>query len=121
MTTTTDFGKVVRMARIQANVKLSEMAEVLDVSPAFLSNLETGRKRIPDDWVVKIANYLRNNLGLDVPDLEAKAAVSNGSVNLEGLSPQHQMLVAGFARVRNFDEVTEMKFRELLEAASRGE
>jgi transcriptional regulator with XRE-family HTH domain len=109
------------MARIQASVKLSEMAAALDVSPAFLSSLETGRKRVSDEWVAKIASYLRNDLGVAAPDLETKAAVSNGSVNLEGLSPQHQMLVAGFARVRNFDEEIEMKFRELLEAASRGE
>jgi transcriptional regulator with XRE-family HTH domain len=109
------------MARIQASVKLSEMAVALDVSPAFLSSLETGRKRVSSEWVEKIGSYLRNDLGLAVPDLEAKADVSNGSVNLEGLSPQHQMLVAGFARVRKLDEETEMKFRELLEAAGRGE
>lgn len=121
MTTTTDFGKVVRMARIQASVKLSDMAKALEVSPAFLSSLETGRKRVSEEWIGKIASYLRQELGQPVPDLETTAAVSNGSVNLEGLSPQHQMLVAGFARMRNFDEETEMKFRELLEAASRGE
>lgn len=121
MTTTTDFGKVVRMARIQANAKLSEMAAALDVSPAFLSSLETGRKRVSDEWLAKIATYIRRDLGVPVPDLETAAAVSNGAVNLEGLSPQHQMLVAGFARMKNFDEEIEMKFRQLLEAASRGE
>jgi transcriptional regulator with XRE-family HTH domain len=109
------------MARIQASVKLSEMAEALEVTPAFLSGLETGRKRVSDEWLAKIATYIRNTLGQPVPDLEAKAAVANGTVSLDGLSPQHQMLVAGFARMKNFDEETEMKFRELLIAASRGE
>jgi len=118
MTTTTDFGKVVRMARIQAGVKLSEMADALEVSAAFLSGLETGRKKISDEWVAKIATYVRNDLGVAAPDLEAAASVSNGSVNLDGLSPQHQMLVAGFARMK-FDEETESKFRELLLAASQ--
>jgi transcriptional regulator with XRE-family HTH domain len=119
MTTATDFGKVVRMARIQAGVKLSEMAEHLEVSAAFLSGLETGRKRISDEWLTKITSYVRNDLGVPAPDLEATAAVSNGTVSLDGLSPQHQMLVAGFARVK-LDEGTESKFRELLVAASKG-
>jgi ribosome-binding protein aMBF1 (putative translation factor) len=121
MSTTTDFGKVVRMARIQAGVKLSEMADTLQVSAAFLSGLETGRKKISDEWINKIASYVRNELKVPAPDLEVAAAVSNKSVNLDGLSPQHQMLVAGFARMKNFDEETEVRFRELLLAASRGE
>lgn len=121
MTTTTDFGKVVRMARIQANVKLSDMASALEVTPPFLSSLETGRKRVSEEWIAKIARYVREDLGIAAPDLEATAAVSNKSVSLDGLSPQHQMLVAGFARMKNFDEEVEMKFRELLLAVSRGE
>ncbi len=119
--TTTEFGKIVRTARLQAGVKLSEMAEALDVSSAFLSGLETGRKKVSDDWTTKIAHYLRHDLKLPVPTLEAAAAVSNKSVSLDGLSPQHQMLVAGFARIKDFDEETEKRFHELLVAASKGE
>ena len=117
MTTATDFGKAVRMARIEAGVKLSEMASALDVTPAFLSSLETGRKKIPDGWISRIAQYVREVLKVEAAGLEEKAAVSNGMVSLDGLSPQHQMLVAGFARVKNLDEETEKMFRELLVAA----
>lgn len=120
---TTEFGKVVRMARIEAGVKLSDMAEALDVSAAFLSGLETGRKKISEDWISKIATYVRDELKVAAPTLEIVAAVSNKSVNLDGLSPQHQMMVAGFARMKdfNFNEETERKFHDLLVAASRGE
>jgi transcriptional regulator with XRE-family HTH domain len=118
---TTEFGKVVRMARIEAGVKLSEMADALEVSAAFLSGLETGRKKIPEDWLLKIGQYIRNDLHIAAPNLEVAAAVANKSVNLDGLSPQHQMLVAGFARIKDFDEETEKRFHELLVAASRGE
>jgi transcriptional regulator with XRE-family HTH domain len=117
---TTEFGKVVRMARIEAGVTLSSMADALDVSAAFLSGMEMGRKKVSPEWVARIAQYIRNELKLPVPTLETTAAVSNQSVNLEGLSPQHQMLVAGFARIKNLDEETERKFHELLVAASRG-
>lgn len=118
---TTEFGKVVRIARLNAGVKLNEMAEALSVSPAFLSGMETGRKKISEDWVAKIAGYVRNELKTDAPNLEVAAAVTNKSVNLDGLSPQHQMLVAGFARIKELDEETEKRFHELLVAASKGE
>ncbi|NRR29272.1 helix-turn-helix transcriptional regulator [Oxalobacteraceae bacterium] len=118
---TTEFGKVVRMARLQAGTKLSDMAKALNVSAAFLSGLETGRKKISDEWVEKIALYVRNDLKVDAPNLEATAAVANKSVSLDGLSPQHQMLIAGFARIKDFDEETEKKFHALLIAASRGD
>jgi transcriptional regulator with XRE-family HTH domain len=119
MATITEFGKVVRTARIQAGINLSEMAEALEVTPAFLSGMETGRKKISDDWLNRIASYIRNNLGVAAPDLEVAASLSNGSVDLDGLSPQHQMLIAGFARMK-MDDGTEAAFRQLLVAASKG-
>ncbi len=118
---TTEFGKIVRVARVKAGVNLSEMAETLSVSPAFLSGLETGRKKISDEWVGKIADYVRNTLKDPAPGLEVAADLTNQSVNLEGLSPQHQLLVAGFARMGALDDETERRFHELLQAASKGE
>ena len=50
----TEFGKAVRKARIDASVTLGDMAEALEVSPPFLSAMETGRKKISEDWVRKI-------------------------------------------------------------------
>lgn len=117
----TEFGKVVRMARIEGGVKLSEMAASLGISAAFLSGMETGRKKISNEWIEKIASYIRDELNVKAPTLETAAAVSNKSVNIDGLSPQHQMLVAGFARIRDLDKETERRFHELLVAASRSE
>lgn len=117
---TTEFGKIVRIARLDADVRLNEMAEALGITPAFLSGMETGRKKISPEWVAKIANYVRNELKADAPNLEAAAAVANKSVSLDGLSPQHQMMVAGFARVKELDPETERRFFELLIAAGGG-
>jgi transcriptional regulator with XRE-family HTH domain len=93
----TEFGKMVRKARLDAEVTLSKMANELDVTSAFLSGMETGRKRITNEWVGKIKAFfaVRN---IDLPNLQEAADVANKSVSLEGLSPAHQMLVAGFAR-----------------------
>ena len=50
----TDFGTAIRKARLDAKVTLQTMADDLGTSPAFLSSMEVGRKKIPRDWIRKI-------------------------------------------------------------------
>ncbi|HHU6304271.1 TPA: helix-turn-helix domain-containing protein [Klebsiella pneumoniae] len=49
----TDFGKAVRKARIDTGYTLLTMAKALGTTPAFLSGLETGTKKIPEKWVTE--------------------------------------------------------------------
>jgi predicted transcriptional regulator len=113
----TEFGKAMRKARIDANETLGSMADAIGVSPGFLSGIETGRKKIPQDLVGRIGDFLTTH-GIALRDLDTLVAVSNRSVSLEGLSPQHQMLVAGFARSEMDGETLE-KMAALL-AATEG-
>lgn len=112
----TEFGKVVRKARLDAEVSLLQMANELDVSSAFLSGMETGRKKIADEWVGKIKLFFASH-NIVLQNLAEAADVSNKSVSLEGLSPAHQMLVAGFARTSLNQEQLE-NLKALLEAAN---
>lgn len=50
----TEFGKALRKIRIDRQELLKEMADALGVSSAYLSAVETGKRRIPDDWVDRI-------------------------------------------------------------------
>ncbi len=112
----TEFGKVVRKARLDAEISLLQMANELAVSSAFLSGMETGRKKITAEWVGKIKAFFASH-NITAPNLEEAADVSNKSVSLEGLSPSHQMLVAGFARTSlNQEELENLK--ALLAAAN---
>lgn len=113
----TEFGKAVRKARIDSNETLGTMADALGVSPGFLSSIETGRKKIPLDLMEKVRFFLSSH-GISIPNLDALASVSNQSVSLEGLSPRHQMLVAGFAR-STIDGETLEKMAELLAASDK--
>lgn len=54
----TPFGKAVRKHRIDAGMTLRAMADVLGVSAAFLSAVETGRKPLPEGFVDRIAVVL---------------------------------------------------------------
>jgi transcriptional regulator with XRE-family HTH domain len=113
----TVFGKAVRSARIQTDSTLQQMAEALGTSPAFLSAIETGRKKIPVQWVEKIDAFFTDK-GTHVPNLNDLATVANGQVAIDGLSPAQQMMVAGFART-NLDAEQLKKFEVLLRDAMK--
>lgn len=95
----TEFGKAVRKARIDVNETLVTMAKALDTSPAFLSAMETGSKKIASKWVKMIASFFYER-GVELKDLDRLAESSNEVFSVEGrgLSHQQKMLVAGFAK-----------------------
>jgi dihydroxyacetone kinase len=94
------------------------MADELGTTPAFLSAIETGRKKIPDQWVEKIEAFFSRR-GVHINNLRQLADVSNKEVSVEGLSPAQQMLVAGFART-NMDADQLKSFEGLLRKAMKG-
>lgn len=92
----TELGKAVREARRKTNDTLLTMSEALNKSPAFLSAIETGKTKIPLDFVNSIITFLKQKL-LFPSDLVQLAMVDNENAPLDGLSNQHKMMVAGFA------------------------
>lgn len=109
----TEFGKAVRKARIDAGETLLSMAETIGTSPAFLSGMETGRKKVPTEWVEKIANYFKDK-NVQTEDLQKLAHISNDAIPVNGLPLQQQMLVAGFAS-SSFTPEELKKFAALLD------
>ena len=51
-------GKRIKIARIQANLKQEKLAEIINVSPTHLSNIETGTTHVSLQALVRIANAL---------------------------------------------------------------
>ena len=51
-------GKRIKIARINAGMKQENLAELVDVSPTHLSNIETGTTRVSLQTLVRIANAL---------------------------------------------------------------
>ncbi len=53
------FGGVIREKRLAAKINLRKLAEILDISPAFLSDIENDHRYPPDkDKIYKIAEVL---------------------------------------------------------------
>jgi transcriptional regulator with XRE-family HTH domain len=50
-----EFGKLIRKLRIDKNMKLGEMAGIINVSPAYLSAVENSKKALNHALVSKIA------------------------------------------------------------------
>lgn len=113
----TEFGKAVRKARIDADQTLVTMAKALGTTPAFLSAMETGSKKVPDKWVNAINTFFIDR-DIRIPELDKLANVSNNIIPTEGLSLQHKMLVAGFAKSEM--SATELEsFANLLEKINK--
>jgi transcriptional regulator with XRE-family HTH domain len=54
----TPFGIVARKLRLDKGMRLLDVADRMDVSAAFILAIETGRKPIPDGFVVKAARAM---------------------------------------------------------------
>ncbi len=91
-----EYGKTVRKARIDAGTTMIQMAEALNVAPSFLSQMETGKRKISSLFVKKAEEYFRS-LGHFV-NLRESADISNNSVSLDDVVPEVRGLVTGFAR-----------------------
>ena len=51
-------GKRIKIARIKADLTQERLAELIDISPTHLSNIETGTTRVSLNTIISIANAL---------------------------------------------------------------
>ena len=79
----TPFGEAVRRLRVRKGVSQKEMAEALNVSPAYLSALEHGKRGLPTfDLLQRIAGYF-NIIWDEADELFFTAASSHPRVTLD--------------------------------------
>ncbi len=119
----TQFGKLLRKIRIDRGMLLKDMAAGLDVSSAYLSAIETGRKAVTDDVVARVAEYLGYPTQSDeYQELYEAAQITKGEVSIStiGASPLKQQAALAFARQFNELEGDDMeKILSLLKAAKK--
>ena len=76
----TPFGEAVRRIRRDRGITQKEMAKALNVSPAYLSALESGKRGKPGfDFLQRVAGYL-NIIWDEADDLFRVAAISHPRV-----------------------------------------
>ena len=94
-----EFGKTLRKIRIEHQELLKDMAEKLGVSSAYLSAVETGKRRIPHGWVARIVElYSLDPQQRELIQQAADNSVSDITISLNGASSVKRDAVLSFAR-----------------------
>jgi len=93
----TPFGIAVRKLRLDKHLRLLDVAKLLDCSAAFLSAIETGRKSIPDGFVVAVARAMKLSTE-ELATLRKAADRTRKHVSIEKLPENQREIVAAFAR-----------------------
>lgn len=52
----TDFGKALRIIRVNRDISAKDMANNLGISPSYLSAIENGKRAIPDNFLSTLLN-----------------------------------------------------------------
>lgn len=115
------FGKAMRQLRIDRGWRLLDVATAMKVSSAYLSAIETGRKTIPDGFVVQLSRALPLTAS-EVKALRRAADQTRKEVRVDALPGAQRELLAAFAR--NFDDVPDdmiVQLRDRLGLKSNGD
>ncbi len=112
----TDFGRFLRKIRIDCGEILRDMADKLNVSAAYLSAVEMGKRNIPEQWVNQISSLYnlsdeeKNNL-----NNAAENSAKSITLNFDNISNSHKETAILFAReFENVDSETLDKIKKLL-------
>ena len=102
----TELGKYLREIRSINGEYLIDMAKRLDISQAQLSNIETGKRSIQDDFLDKLcAEYSLTDEQQEQLSLSVARTNKAAVIPLDGLSQSDELLA--FALARNFAHLPE--------------
>lgn len=93
----TPFGVALRKLRIEKDMRLFDLAEKSGKSAAFISAVETGRKSIPDGFIVTLSRAMELTVG-QIRELRSAKDQTIKEVKVDHLPAERRELVAAFAR-----------------------
>lgn len=98
----TRLGIVLRKIRLEKQELLKDMAAKLDVSSAFLSAIETGKKKVPANFVDKVCRvYNLDESDRNELTLAADMSMQEMKINLADASPAQHQVALSFAKALN--------------------
>ena len=110
----TAFGKFCRKLRIDDGELLIDMAGKLGVSTAFLSKVENGRRKPPEEWEEKIIQLydLKGAKREEFKDCFFRAKNAD-SIDIRSFDEENKNLMLSFAR--KFDSLDKDALKKLLD------
>ena len=95
----TEFGKFVRKLRIDRSELLIEMAQKLQVTPAFLSAVEVGKKNVPSGWKDELVRLYNLNYDEEMKLINViRDSVRQLKIDLYNKNENDRNLILSFAR-----------------------
>lgn len=108
----TDLGKVLKKIRIDNNEILLNMAQKLEVSPAFLSKVENGLKKPPVEWEQKLIQlYDLSEQQREQLSRYMFEAINSKSIDVSSYSCMEKNVMMAFAR--NINALGEEKLKAI--------
>ena len=114
----TEFGEFFRILRIKNHEVLADAKEFLDVSTAFISSVECGKKAIPNDWFEKITVHY-NLSPKDQAKLRSTIDNSKKSIKIDLVSANSLQKEVALQFQRSFDEDDEETLKEIQKILER--
>ena len=105
------FGKEVRKLRIDSDLTLADMAEFMNVTPSYLSSVETGRKPLTETVITKTIEFFQTH-GIDAGGLRSLADQSKKELSVAHLHAHEREAL--FALARQFPEAVDDSERDAL-------
>lgn len=115
----TEVGKVLKKIRLNADETLTQMAQKLDMSKAYLSAIENGKRNVPQDLEIKINSIYNLDINLKL-ELNKAIAHQVSSINFEinNISDKKRELILKIAN-SHLEENTIEKLNQLIEKGSK--
>jgi len=117
----TPFGARLRALRAARGVTLKQLAEALQISAAYLSALEHGKRGMPSVGLVHQVNEYFGLIWDDADELSTLARLSNPrvTVNTAGLTPQQTALANRLAQaIHRLEPDTVAALHEVLDTTA---
>lgn len=102
----TEFGKRLRIIRMENGDLLKDMAALLGVASSFLSAVEVGRKNVPPQWVGIIANHYELD-SKSREELRKLAERATTSVKLDMTKANNAQRNAALSFARSFNTLSD--------------
>jgi transcriptional regulator with XRE-family HTH domain len=116
----TSFGRFVRKMRIDAGYLLKDMADHLGVTASYLSAVEMGKRRIPNDWFDKISIFF--SLSPDKKnELMALIQETQRDVQIDLSNTTKQQRDLAFVFARKLDGLNENDIQNIFKVFKKSE
>ena len=110
MNALTEYGKILRHYRLDNRILLATMAKELDISPAYLSSIETGSRTIPTGLTKKLSKKYKFEHDMRTRLIKAEADTNKSlTIDLQDASPEAVDVAVMFARQINNLSVKELR------------